>query len=111
MSQIEKYDDKRFTVCAVNDFMKRLEKEMPVFTDVADVEQKVLDQLTKLHFTQKPDGPRYRCWASSKYLNIGCTEKGCQYRYWFRFETDSNAKLVRIKFDRVIKRLHNYPLH
>jgi hypothetical protein len=80
-------------VSNVNDFMKKIEKSKHVYNDTAQLESEFLRQLDRFHyddqFLAKNGGQapiRYKSSCGEKYVNIGCTQKGCKYKYWFKFE-------------------------
>ena len=91
-----------------------------MYTSVEEIDQNIIQKLNQLHYNDfyiknnlngDPSG-RYFVRVAEKYVNIGCTHKGCNYRYWFTIEhTSDNGIPDGIKYDRVIKQLHEYPLH
>lgn len=115
LSPIEMYDEKRYSVIQVNDFMKRVEKDKLVFADMKSLDTDVVQKLNYLHYSaegrEKGLHQLYKATLGQKYINIKCTQKGCQYQYWLKFQSSRTAGASNITYERVIKRLHNKPYH
>ena len=52
MAKFNMYDETRYHVEAVTDFMKEVEKKKTVFTNMTDLSARFLDKLDRLHFNK-----------------------------------------------------------